>query len=608
MAVGKVVGKSGPGKWGQVHDFLPDEEEKRVSHGRLIAAIGVNTGGEEGQMDMVALGREVLSRLHEQYFGNNTGSARERLELAVSSVISEFHKTEIAAIAVFSEEIVVVAMGGAGVFVSTSAGAEGWLVKVGEAGLKSFSSKGVSGKVLVMGTRGFWLNLSEAGVSGLVKKMESGFSEAIEMLVSEEQAGDEQEGGAGVVIKIQITNSKIQIEEEEPNEDTLSKKNKFGEAWIGWMKQIAGKIYVQRGDKQQQRKKMLFAGIGFMAILLILFGGGKIMNAKREQTNISSSAEIEKMAFDFDEAKAMSTLNPSRSRQLLTEIKTSLENVNPKIKDDRLGQMRSEWQGVWNKASGVVETTPEEVIKLGFLREGLTGSGMRIRDGTLVILDSSGGRLIEVVPKTGAGKITASGEEIKGARLLATYPGKTIVTAANSMWQIVGDKKTQVIKDDEKINDGIAIAMWSGNIYLLGPSMIWRYQAAGDGFAAAKEWLADGESSKLGNPKGITIDGSVWVVTREGITKFVRGVSETLEPSGFEEKWGEGVTIYTNEDAQNLYISEKDQKRIWTVGKNGEYLKQYKSEIFGTAIDLVVDEKDGTGYILTGDAVWKFGL
>src|SRR3990167_10221414 len=95
--VGKLVGRAEEGKWVQVHDFLPGDEEKLEKRGRLVAVITEQEGMEAG--------REALARLHEAYYGDLEKGILEQLKEAVDVVRQEFEGVEIVAAVASGEKV-----------------------------------------------------------------------------------------------------------------------------------------------------------------------------------------------------------------------------------------------------------------------------------------------------------------------------------------------------------------------------------------------------------------------------------------------------------------------------------------------------------------------
>jgi len=111
----KLTGNPGTSGWAQVHEFAPVEPEKLDSRGRLYAVVA--TGRHEEGVDAVSAGRELLARLHEEYFGGEEGPAFAVLQNAVKKVSDEFGQSwgevEIAAVALVSDVVYSVVGGGA---------------------------------------------------------------------------------------------------------------------------------------------------------------------------------------------------------------------------------------------------------------------------------------------------------------------------------------------------------------------------------------------------------------------------------------------------------------------------------------------------------------
>ena len=83
----KVVGTGTKDAWSQVHLFSPDDKKQRRQRGELLAVVCLS-GLAEG-IEAVASGPEMISRLHEEYYGNLEGGALERLGQAVEKVVAE---------------------------------------------------------------------------------------------------------------------------------------------------------------------------------------------------------------------------------------------------------------------------------------------------------------------------------------------------------------------------------------------------------------------------------------------------------------------------------------------------------------------------------------
>ena len=152
--------------------------------------------------------------------------------------------------------------------------------------------------------------------------------------------------------------------------------------------------------------------------------------------------------------------------------------------------------------------------------------------------------------------------------------------------------------------------LWAGNIYLLASDQIWVYRTSEGGYGARQKWLS--ETQEMG--ESMVIDGNVWVLKclmsndQCLIQKFTRGVKEGFEVSGMDQKLGDGAIIYTEDEAEKLYILDKANMRVVVIKKNGEYDSQYRTEQAGQATDMVVAEERGKIYLLAGAKIWEIPL
>ena len=158
----KLTGNPGPSGWAQVHEFTPQEEDKLSLRGRFFAVVA--TSAEKEGIDSVSAGRELLARLHEEYFGKLETTAFNALRIAVENVTKEFSSTwgnvEIAAACVLGEVVYSVATGGAqtaiirgGAYAKILTSSE---QKEGEVSASSISGYPKEGDFLIFGTRKFF--------------------------------------------------------------------------------------------------------------------------------------------------------------------------------------------------------------------------------------------------------------------------------------------------------------------------------------------------------------------------------------------------------------------------------------------------------------------
>ena len=617
--MGKAMGQLGGGRWAQVHDFVPEDEVKLIQRGRLVAVLGVEGGDGGEEATPVETGREVLARLHELYYGEVEGGAGEHLVRAIERVGSEMEeggvRVEVVAVVLMDEVIFVAAWGG-GVWTRTPEGKEGWISRAGEqesvrAGVKSFSGRGREGQVIVIGNSRFWEGVAVGTLRPAVARGEGEWAEAVGTVL---HGNDRGRGGAGAIIKIQGLRFKIQEEKPRPEEvvrpqEVKERKERWWEKWG----RKTGPVYVEYRDRTKERKKLLIGGLMFLVILAAGAGVGWARKVRLDRRNSVLGVGIEELSAKLDEVSGLLPINPVRARQLVMEAGERLEELRVGgAGDERWVTLESKYKRLKEEAGGIVRPSPKEIIDLGLVREGMVGKKMVKTDEKLMVLDVKEGRLVEVNPSRGSGEVVAGGEMFAGAKLIASYPGKLMVLSNKGIAEcpMVNIQCSIRVNRDESWGEISDMEIWAGNIYLLGRDQVWVYRATESGYGTKSAWLV--EQAELGG--NMAIDGNIWILSRAGeqesvrveVRKYTRGVREDFGVVGVEDFGGD--VIYTDGEAEKLYVLDSGNSRVVVFGKDGQYDRQYVLDQAGGASDVVVDEIGKKMYLLEGSKIWEVQL
>ena len=108
--------------------------------------------------------------------------------------------------------------------------------------------------------------------------------------------------------------------------------------------------------------------------------------------------------------------------------------------------------------------------------------------------------------------------------------------------------------------------------------------------------------------KSIAVDGSVWVLEKDAISKYYAGnLQEKITPDIFPPP-KDFSKIFTSPTLPYFYLLEPGQKRIVILTKAGEIIKQYQSQKFDNLLDFSVSEGTKIIYLLNGLKVYKINL
>ena len=617
----KIVGRMEGGWWGQIHDFTPDAEERLGQKGRLVAVISWRSE-EMGAMGRVELGREILGRLQELYFGGE-GEERTGLRKAIAALVSEFPEVEAEAAAIVGETVQVVVAGNGGVWGMTGESA-GWIVEPEERSeMAGLAGRADEERTIVLGNERWWKRVSVGQIRAATEEeTESGWEMLAAAVHGEETAG----GEVGAIIKFKAAREALHISEREEAmvQEEIATAERGGKTerkmklweWVKekWPQKQVFVVREGKGDRVKNRKRMGIAAGVFAGALLVIGVGGGIKMQRQGQTTAENEKLMEDMIFNFHMAAGVVGMDVQRSRDLVPVVQQELATLEQrKVKDPRITEVKAGIGDLEARAAGIKKVDLKPVFDLGLVRAGMNSDVVASSDGKLAVGDIANSRLALVDPVKGNGNIIAGSEGLGQLRLVAGYPGKIEALSNEGVVEVAADGSSAkvIIPSDSSWGQIADIKMFAGNIYLLdtGGGDIWRYQAnaSGDGFGRKQEWLADETArSAVKFGKSMAIDGNIWVAGDGGnLMKFTLGVKQDISVAGWDKPWGDNIVIYTDDSAQKLYILDRDNSRVMIVDKTGQYEMQLVNGNFKNMEGMVVDEAGGRAYLVGQGKVWE---
>ena len=268
--------------WGQVHDFTPSDSEKLAKRGRLIAIIAMD-GNFLSQVEALNLGREILTRLHEEYFGELKTPLFEALTKALDQVSGEFStkstKTRFGALALIDDKIIF----------SASAGIMGYVLRKGslaqilnpKMGIVSRAGNIFTGDAFLLGTDSFLQNLSEGIIKAALEKQTADMClESLTPLIY----GKEYEAVVAAIVK--FPSQALSTLEYFPSDYSTLNKPNFVSTWLtsfrakmvnlidGVISRLPERkisVYpdLSNLEERKNKKRMIFVG-GLLLLLLVV--------------------------------------------------------------------------------------------------------------------------------------------------------------------------------------------------------------------------------------------------------------------------------------------------------------------------------------------------
>lgn len=128
------------------------------------------------------------------------------------------------------------------------------------------------------------------------------------------------------------------------------------------------------------------------------------------------------------------------------------------------------------------------------------------------------------------------------------------------------------------------------------------------GSSISKPVVASKNANDLGNSLDLAIDGSIYVLNKNGVNKYQSGtLTDFTLPFLFVPFSGSGH-IATEINWKNIYILDSGNNRIIIVDKKGSLVGTVKAQEFSKLTDFYVDEPSKTIYVLNDGALLKATL
>lgn len=619
----KLTGSPDESGWAQVHEFKPEDEEKTKKRGHLFAV--VSTGKQKDGVESVAAGRELLSRLHEEYFGKLDISAFNGLKRAVEKVSEEFAETwggvEVAAIAVVDSVIYSAAAGGATISIFRK-GILAPILKSTKGEVISASGHPQEGDLMLLASSEFSNDVNE----GVVKAaLESGDPEnAVETFAPMVHAKEDAGSVAACVVRFgeeeKLQPLEVETKEEKKFEKKPEAKEKSPVATPSFFKKVgifAKDLIPERGlrikrsevDVENAQKKRLAITTGVILLVLLLVSIVFGVRQKRVSDRKAKYEErLSQARHELDEAKSLFSLNPERARELFassSEIVSQLEEEG--VEDSELAQLKQEIAEGRQGVLGEHDVGSSQFLDIALLNDTSIDELVSTVD-EIYILDRGKDRIVEVEVETKKTETFAGPAQISDALSIAAYEGRVFVVEEEGIFE-VGNSREEAV---EKEWDGEILAKaYAANLYILGKeeSMVWRYAGTDAGFADQDEWLAPGIEPELSGVISMAIDGSIWILTESGnVEKYTRGNAQPLADISSSPPMLDPRIIYTNEELENVYILDQETARVLVFDKEGNYVAQYKSDVFRSANGLFVSESLGKIIVSSEDKLHSVDL
>lgn len=335
---------------------------------------------------------------------------------------------------------------------------------------------------------------------------------------------------------------------------------------------------VQRNRISHRRRVLLT----IIIILLVVLGGTVYfaMSHQREAKNTDLfNATFPQAEKKYDEAQGLMELNPSLAKNDLTNAKDQLSSLNNQLIANSAEQKKT--QDLINKVADALEN----------IDKANSVNTTKVDATTSVFLSYANSNPDKSYISEDTTNIFAADDTNVTQVNKSTSSAKKIITNTN-IWKTVGGF--------EKYLD---------NFYLLdNKNGIIKFVPSGSSYTKST-YFATGVSPDLSNAIHMAIDGSVWILEKDGtVLKFTKGKQDNFALSGLNTPLASPTRIVTSVTMDNVYILDNGNGRIVQIDKTGKFVKDYTSTLLKKATQFVVDEKAKTLIFLSSGNFYQITL
>ncbi|MBU1083003.1 hypothetical protein KKE14_00995, partial [Patescibacteria group bacterium] len=193
---------------------------------------------------------------------------------------------------------------------------------------------------------------------------------------------------------------------------------------------------------------------------------------------------------------------------------------------------------------------------------------------------------------------------------LVFYASPASVYALN----LTENKLQGVALDSGNWNNANGIISYTDKLYFLDDdnNQVWKYKKLTEGYTKIAPYFEDNSNINLKGASKFAIDGSVYILNNNTVTKYDGGVATDFALRNIPEHTGATLgaikDIFATIATSGLYVLDGEKSRVVMFDTNGNYMKQYVFSGISNPSSMFVDESAGYIWILAGTQVFQLPL
>lgn len=368
------------------------------------------------------------------------------------------------------------------------------------------------------------------------------------------------------------------------------------------------KNYKNRSDKYY---------LAMFTLTLILFVGAigftvikQKMTAKtKENENLLAQAEMmivkaESALISDDE------VGRKEAQEILSTLSSLLEKLEKEnYKKDKVEEIKQRVEKAYEKINKIFRIAPQSLYNFADLQGQNTG-GLILHNNNLCLFDKEKAQIFTFNPNTKSSEKIFEKTEESGIIAIHSFQDTLTVLKDNKLYEFNEKLKTLIpvtLLYDSEIKPAIDIDSYKNYLYILSPQENQIFRAAKTLGGLNRFYPYIKESVDIKNAIDFVIGDYVYVLKENGeILKFSSGYPINFTIKNLPSTLLNPALIYTSSKLSQIYVLDKGQSSIIVLDKKGNYLKQYKSDLFAKTTGLYVSEEDNKVYFITENILYMF--
>jgi len=352
--------------------------------------------------------------------------------------------------------------------------------------------------------------------------------------------------------------------------------------------------------------------IGVIVLLFGLLSWSVFFGYQRRQAAAlnsrieATSTEIQKILVDAEDG---ALVNLDASIALIADAKTALETLKSEAGTSHQDKIAAIGKQIADAEAAIMkrdEIPSTEFYDLALGAKAAVADALGVEKQSVALLDRSAKKayVLDLENKSLKEYINS---DIKDASIIALYNDAVyIFSVTKGVQKFTSQSKLNtLVEPDSEWGNIVDMELYNGNIYLLDEKNdeIYKYLVTEGGFSDKRSYLSS--SQDLSSARSMSIDSAIYIAKKDSLKKYSSGAAEPFKPQ-LPTAETEFDAVFAPKDEEMVYVLDSTHASVYILTKEGEYVRQLQSSIFGKAQGIL--SFDSSVLVLVGSKIYSVSV